>query len=652
MKRKILAVLFAALAIGLLAYLVVKSRSVVVDSHLSHFTALAELERAREDFQTLLATLDEAWRETRAPGEGAKALAARVAASPDQISQHLFAVSEGGNKELRVRNSLDGFSQTVDEASTLVGEIIEEQTRYAASVEFLKDRGTRIVEEMRDIRLNRAAEETFRLVVGTLDFAKADATVQEFELRRLLVTLGRDQRIDANMPDEVEELQNAVTTILRTKASLNSKLTQLNGAPVVANAIKLATAEEDLYRSSLGSVDEAKTLLAVYAVLLLLAGGFIAHRLNQSYRDLNAANAELAVMNTSLEQRVEERTAELSTALSDLKESQVQLVQAEKMSSLGQLVAGISHEINTPLLYLANNAVLLQERLEVLGQFVAASNSAFSISPDSYEDRGEYQRNFVAALKDLKRRLAEDEIADGLVEAESLVNDSIEGLEDLTTMAQSLKDFSRLDRAPTDTFDINEGLEKTLVIAKNALKYKVSVHKHLGEVPKIQGSPSQINQVLLNIITNAAQAIDDKGDVVITTKQHDENHISVTIADTGCGIPEDNLSKIRDPFFTTKEVGTGTGLGLSIVDEIVRSHHGQLVVESEVGKGSSFTVILPIKQPMLSDPLTDDVAKSESMAAAEIHDQGALDGATAHSEESGDESEPDEQQADQVAVSG
>jgi two-component system, NtrC family, sensor kinase len=122
------------------------------------------------------------------------------------------------------------------------------------------------------------------------------------------------------------------------------------------------------------------------------------------------------------------------------------------------------------------------------------------------------------------------------------------------------------------------------------------VHKFYGEVPEIECSPSQINQVFLNLITNAAQAIEAHGEIVITTKVRDDEHVAIAISDTGCGIPEENIGKIRDPFFTTKEVGKGTGLGLSIVDEIIRSHNGQLFVESKVGQGSTFTVVLPIRQ--------------------------------------------------------
>ena len=363
-----------------------------------------------------------------------------------------------------------------------------------------------------------------------------------------------------------------------------------------------------MYTIAVTRIDQARLMLAVYAVVLLLAVGFIALRLHGSYREINHANTELAVLNESLEQRVAERTQELSGTLADLKESQVQLVQAEKMSSLGQLVAGISHEINTPLLYLANNAELIRERLEPLRDFIGACVNAFSIKSEDFSDRAEYQAKFVSALRDVKIQLRDFELDAAVEEIQDLTRDSIAGLGELTEMAQSLKDFSRLDRAPIASFDVNAGLDKTLLIAKNIIKHKATVNKFYGEIPEIECSPSQINQVFLNIVTNAAQAIETQGEIVITTKLHGSNHVAVRISDTGCGIPEENLNKIRDPFFTTKEVGTGTGLGLSIVDEIIRSHFGELQVESVVGKGSAFTVILPIKRPGTREqPATLDV---------------------------------------------
>jgi signal transduction histidine kinase len=594
MKRTAIAVVLALAALGLLISLALESRSLPVDVHVAQYTITGDLERVNEDFRALVATLESAWNQAEAPGEGARALLARVIDQPKQLPDALFAMRGSGSQERRLRNSFDGFTNTIKDSTTLAEELLIEQSQYAASVDFLRDSGAQVIEEMREMNLDRAAADTFQLVIGSLDFAGPNATVQEFELRKLVAALHRDYKVDA-MPNDVGRLLDAADTILSKKNNIRSKLVQLAGTPVVASATNLSLAAAELYRGAVARVDRARLMLSVYAVVLLLAVGLVAFRLHGSYREINRANSELAVLNESLEQRVSERTNELAGTLSDLKESQVQLVQAEKMSSLGQLVAGISHEINTPLLYLANNAELIQERLALTHDFVKLCTTAFSIKPEDFADRADYQANFVAALKEVKLLLRDAELEANVQEAEDLARDSIEGLGELTEMARSLKDFSRLDRAPVASFDVNAGIDKTLLIAKNIVKHKATVSKFYGDIPEIECSPSQINQVFLNIITNAAQSIEDHGEIVITTRMHDEKHIAIRFEDNGCGIPEENLPKIRDPFFTTKEVGTGTGLGLSIVDEIIRSHSGDLLVESKVGKGSAFTVILPIK---------------------------------------------------------
>src|SRR5690606_10588586 len=160
---------------------------------------------------------------------------------------------------------------------------------------------------------------------------------------------------------------------------------------------------------------------------------------------------------------------------------------------------------------------------------------------EDFGDRGEYQARFVAALKDVKTMLRDEEIEANLLEAQDLTTDSIEGLGELSQMAQSLKDFSRLDRAPVSTFDVNAGLDKTLLIAKNIIKHKAVVRKLYGEVPEIECSPSQINQVFLNILTNAAQAIDNAGEIVVETSLYDGDRVAIRVTDNGCGIPPEHL---------------------------------------------------------------------------------------------------------------
>ncbi|MBT8144121.1 MAG: GHKL domain-containing protein, partial [Gammaproteobacteria bacterium] len=296
----------------------------------------------------------------------------------------------------------------------------------------------------------------------------------------------------------------------------------------------------------------------------------------------------------------------------DLQQSQVQLVQAEKMSSLGQLVAGISHEINTPLLYLQSNATINKETLLRISEFIEECHRKLLPTLQANETQEEARKRFIAGLKDLQKALVEDEIRDELREVMALTEDNLEGLEELTQLAQGLKDFSRLDRAPVDTFNVNDGVERTLIIAKNMLKTRVEVVSDLAELPPISCAPSQINQVLLNLITNASQAIDGVGKIFIRTFVKDD-HIVVQIRDTGSGIDPQIMQKIRDPFFTTKEVGSGTGLGLSIVEEILGKHKGRLEIESVVGEGSTFSVYLPIGRS--TQEVSDSLAGSTQSTA-------------------------------------
>ena len=519
MKRTVTVVILAVFALALLASLALESRSVPLEVHIAQHTVTTETARIRDDFETLLSTLASAWENTQSPGEGARALIARLAGAPEQLRAPMLLIPGNSSQRERILNSYEGFSITAGQAAALAQDLVEDQERYAESAVFLRDVGPQIIQQMREIRLDRVAADTFQLIIGTVDYATPDSTVREYDLRRLLVTLTRDQRIDANMPREVEQLRAAVLTILDNRSNILSKLTQLRETSLPASTTNLAIAAQESYRSTVAGADRARLLLAVYAVALFVAVGFIAYRLQGSYRDLNRANGELATLNESLEQRVAARTQELEGTLEDLKESQVQLVQAEKMSSLGQLVAGISHEINTPLLYLANNAALIEERVELMNGYLKASAQAFSLNPEDYRDRSEFQAKFVAALKHLKHMLKEEEIEASVEEAHDLVKDSIEGLKDLTEMAQSLKDFSRLDRAPVGRFDVNAGIDKTLVIARNIVKHKAEVRKFYGELPEIECSPSQINQVFLNLVTNAAQAIESTGEIVITTSR-------------------------------------------------------------------------------------------------------------------------------------
>ncbi|HUO68605.1 MAG TPA: hypothetical protein VMV37_13775, partial [Gammaproteobacteria bacterium] len=360
MKRTAFAIVVALAALGLLVSLALESRPIPVEVHVAQYTIGADLDRISDDFRSLVSTLSSSWTALQPPGEGARALLARVESQPQQLPQTLFEMRGSSGQESRLHSAFDTYTATINEVTKLGSELLNDQSEYSAAVAFIRESGGRVIQQMRDQHFERTASDTFQLVVGTLDFAGSRPTVQEAELRRLLVALARDQRVDG-MPGDVLRLRNAMETVVTKRDAIRGKLEQLAAAPVVANGKNLGAAAQELYKATVARVDQARLMLSVYAVVLLLAVGFVAFRLHGSYREINSANDELARLNESLEQRVQERTNELAGTLSDLKESQVQLVQAEKMSSLGQLVAGISHEINTPLLYLANNAELIQE---------------------------------------------------------------------------------------------------------------------------------------------------------------------------------------------------------------------------------------------------------------------------------------------------
>jgi two-component system NtrC family sensor kinase len=302
---------------------------------------------------------------------------------------------------------------------------------------------------------------------------------------------------------------------------------------------------------------------------------------------------ELKAANLSLERRVEERTRELSEALQHLKESESQLIQSEKMSSLGQMVAGVAHEINTPLAYVKNSLGTVADKLPDLGKVIAESEQLLTMLQAGGNANAEILSRQFALVSAHIARLKQQRVMDGLT---GLVKDGLYGTGQMAEIVGNLKDFSRLDRSKVTNFNLNEGLNSTLLLAKHLLK-SVSVDKQFGDIPAIICSPSQINQVFLNLVTNAAQAMDDRQGTLTLITRNENGGVAVEVADNGKGIPPEVLPKIFDPFFSTKEVGKGTGLGLSISYKIVEQHGGRITVESQLGIGTQFTVWLPLKPP-------------------------------------------------------
>lgn len=304
---------------------------------------------------------------------------------------------------------------------------------------------------------------------------------------------------------------------------------------------------------------------------------------------------QLKATNQSLEHRVVARTMELSDALKHLKESEAQLIQSEKMSSLGQMVAGVAHEINTPLAYVKNSLGRVAEQLPILRNTIDHSENLLALlkagdNPDELSREFKHTTKQITALK--QQHVLE--------ELEGLVKDGLFGTGQVAEIVSNLKNFSRLDRSKVSKFNLNDGLNSTLLLAKHLLK-SIEIHKNFNTLPEITCSPSQLNQVFLNLITNAAQAMPDEHGTITLNSRTEGDGVEVEVVDNGKGIPPDVMPKIFDPFFTTKEIGKGTGLGLSISYKIIQQHGGQIKVESKPGLGTKFTIWLPLTPPAESE---------------------------------------------------
>ncbi|WP_051689590.1 ATP-binding protein [Pelobacter seleniigenes] len=285
---------------------------------------------------------------------------------------------------------------------------------------------------------------------------------------------------------------------------------------------------------------------------------------------------------------LERSNAKLEQAYTELKATQSQLLQQEKMASIGQLAAGVAHEINNPLGFILSNLRSLERYFAKLNEYQQGQQLALDQAARGSMDLA----TACAEVAELRKRLKIDYIHEDLTD---LIQESIDGGQRVRKIVQNLKGFARIDEEQWQEADLNEGLESTLNIVWNEIKYKADVHKDYGQLPLLSCNAGQLNQVFMNLLINAAQAIEGQGEIRIVTRC-DGEEILIEISDNGCGIPAADLSHIFEPFFTTKEVGAGTGLGLSIAYDIITQHKGQIAVASEPGKGTSFTIHLPLAQ--------------------------------------------------------
>jgi signal transduction histidine kinase len=366
------------------------------------------------------------------------------------------------------------------------------------------------------------------------------------------------------------------------------------------------------------NIGKAGRWLFVTAIPLVKSDGSIAGAVEtlQDITDRRRAQDDLLKHQSKLEELIEQRTRELANAnqkllqdvarrevaeatllgrnseLNDLNAklsiAQQHLVQSDKLASIGQLAAGVAHEINNPIGYIFSNFGTLEKYLATLFQMLEAYERA-----EASHGNSQIASDLQALRKSIDLEFLKEDIP-------ALMRESKEGMGRVRKIVQDLKDFSHVDANLRWQFtNLNDCIDSTLNVVNNEVKYKADLVKRYGDIPEVQCLPSQINQVIMNLVVNAAHAIGtERGQISVGTGVAGDN-VWFEVVDTGSGIPNDVLPRIFDPFYTTKSVGKGTGLGLSLSYGIIQKHHGTIDVETQIGKGSTFRVTLPIKQPVL-----------------------------------------------------
>jgi signal transduction histidine kinase len=348
------------------------------------------------------------------------------------------------------------------------------------------------------------------------------------------------------------------------------------------NGILLSLALIDNYRIS--KIDKERAQEEIIT-LREKAAEVLENKVKERTREIQDKNEELKLQQEELKtinEALEDQKEELKITLDNLKQTQAQLVQSEKMASIGQLVAGIAHEINNPVTFISAGVESLNTNLDDIRQVLEAYHRITAA-------------NVQEKLKEIEKLKEKVEYAEALREINKLIESIKTGTERTTEIVKGLRTFSRLDEDVLKVASIHEGLDSTLILLRNKYKDRIEIQRKYGSLPDIECYPGQLNQVFMNIISNAIDAIEGKGTITISTLKTNAK-VQISIRDTGTGIPEKIRTRIFEPFFTTKDVGHGTGLGLSISHGIIEKHKGTIKVNSEVGNGSEFVISLPVKQ--------------------------------------------------------
>jgi PAS domain S-box-containing protein len=350
------------------------------------------------------------------------------------------------------------------------------------------------------------------------------------------------------------------------------------------NAITFAAS--DITRQKITERENAKIVQSL--------GNVIADR-TQWLNENNLRLEEEVKKRIGIENLLRASKKELESTVRQLRATQSQIIQTEKMASIGQLAAGVAHEINNPTAFVNSNLGTLSEYQKDLIRLLQSYEHAFS-QVDALRGSIDLPESAMAAIGQSQKLAQEIDLEFIREDFPDLIEESLEGTERIKKIVADLKDFAHPGKKGCVETDINQGLDSTINIVWNEIKYKSKLEKDFGLLPPVWCHSQHVNQVFMNMLLNAAQAIEKDGLIAIRTRHVDEE-VVVQISDNGCGIPKEIQSQIFDPFFTTKDIGKGTGLGLSMSYSIIEKHDGRIEVDSEVGKGTTFKVYLPTSKP-------------------------------------------------------
>lgn len=408
-----------------------------------------------------------------------------------------------------------------------------------------------------------------------------------------LIVVQPDAEINAIADNLSKNLINWIAlALLITAGLIYFMLTYLAFKPLKETTDKISQAENLINDKQYNKLSEVKFAEGRNEI------GLVNGSINDLLDRIQSNEGKLANINQQLEIKVEERTAELQETLKELKNSQLQLIRSEKMATLGQMVAGVAHEVNTPLSYVQNNLEIIGQLTEQYEELIELVQGLKAAKTDAATD-GKIDK----LLADIVRASDEIQEDDLSTELKELIKDSLFGVEQITEMVLNLRNFARLDESKVKTIDVRECIEASLKIAGNSIRHQ-EIFTDFAPTPEIKCSPSQINQVLVNLLNNAAQAMGEKpnGKIEVRTRA-DDSHVYIDVSDNGKGMSAEVLNQIFEPFFTTKGAGEGTGLGMAISQQIMEQHNGDIKAVSTEGVGTTFTLTLPIDNDLTEQSL-------------------------------------------------